>query len=69
MMAPKYHSYLLRLWTSGNNAESTWHISLESSETGEKRFFANLDDLVHFFENLTGAPSALQVDAEGEQRQ
>jgi hypothetical protein len=65
-METKYHSFLLRIWTSGNNAESTWHISLDSSTTGEKQIFATLDDLTLFFENLMGTPSVLRGDAEGE---
>ena len=65
----KYHSFLVRLWTSGNNAETTWHISLESSTTGEKRFFASVDELNEFFANIMGIPSTLKGDAEGDRFQ
>jgi hypothetical protein len=68
-MDSKYHSFLVRLWASENHTESSWHISLESSVTGETRFFANLEELNDFFANLTGTPSAPGGDAEGEQRQ
>ena len=60
-MGPKYHSFLVRLWTSGNG-EPTWHISLESSQTGEKLIFANLEDLHQFFGNLTGTTLMLNKD-------
>jgi len=62
-MGPKYHSFLVRLWTSGN-WDSTWHISIESSKTGEKQIFANLEDLYQFFSNLTGVSSLLIKDTE-----
>ena len=68
-MDSRYHSFLVRFWATGNNAESTWHISLESSATGEKQIFANLNDLNLFFENIMGRPSALVGSAEGEQKQ
>jgi len=54
-MEPRYHSFLVRLWTSGNS-DPTWHISLESSQTGEKKIFANLDCLHDFFDNLVAKP-------------
>lgn len=60
-MGSKYHSFLVRLWTSGNG-DSTWHISLESSQTGEKQIFANLEDLYQFFGNLTCVSSLLIKD-------
>jgi hypothetical protein len=57
-MESKYYSFLVRLWTSGNG-DSTWHISIESSKTGEKQIFVNLEDLHEFFRNLTDASSVL----------
>lgn len=68
-MDSKYHSFLVRLWASENHTESSWHISLESSVTGETRFFASLDELNNFFANLLGTPSASQDDTEGEHNQ
>ena len=68
-MESMYYSFLIRLWASENNANSTWHISLESSETGEKFIFAHLDDLMNFFENLTRAPAELRRDITNEQAQ
>ena len=57
-MEAKYHSFLVRLWKSESNDDPSWHVSLESPETGEKQHFANLDDLLEFFENLTREPLA-----------
>ena len=62
-METRYHSFLVRLWTSGNG-DPTWHISLESSQTGEKHIFANLEDLYQFFGNLTGVSSLLIKNTE-----
>jgi hypothetical protein len=53
--SPHYWSYLLRLWKSGQNDESACRASLESPMTGERRGFANLQDLFAF----------LQAQAEG----
>jgi len=63
-MESKYHSFLVRLWTSGNG-DSAWHISIESSKTGEKQIFANLEDLYQFFGNLTGVTLMLNKDTKG----
>jgi len=68
-MESRYHSFLVRFWASGNHEDSPWHISLESSTTGEKQIFATLEDLTLFFENLMGTPSAFRGDAEGEKKQ
>ncbi len=65
-MKSRYHSFLVRLWSSESDEDAAWHISLESSETGEKQIFANLNALFQFLENLTGAPSVLKEDTEGE---
>jgi hypothetical protein len=66
IVVPKYHSFLVRLWASQDNGDPTWHFSLESSETGEKRIFANLQELLAFFENLTGASWVSGGDAQDE---
>lgn len=42
-----YISYLLRMWRSGSG-EMAWQASLESPLTGERRGFANLNDLWAF---------------------
>ena len=64
-METKYHSFLVRLWKSERNDDPSWHVSLESPETGKKQHFANLGDLLKFFENLTREPSMPGGDIEG----
>ena len=54
-----YQSYLLRLWRV-NEGEEGWQVSLESTHTGERRGFANLDAMFGFLRRETvgqvGAP-------------
>jgi len=68
-MDSMYHSFLVRFWTSENNEDPIWHISLESSKTREKRFFTNLEDLVDYFETLMKLPSALSGNPQVETAQ
>jgi len=56
-MESKYYSFLVRLWESEDKDRSAWHISLESPESGEKQYFASLDDLLEYFEMLMNVPS------------
>jgi hypothetical protein len=68
---PEYRSYLLRLWQADAPGEGprsggvAWHGSLESSLTGERQGFANLDELIEFLRNQTG----MAVEVEGNQNQ
>ncbi len=65
-MEDKYHSFLLRLWTTDQkNGEHLWRASLESSETGKKQIFTTMQELKDFLEILTYPPSASRGDAEG----
>ena len=52
-----YLSYLLRLWGTGQDAESTWRASLESPMTGERRGFASLKDLFAFLQAQADGPA------------
>ena len=61
-MESKYHSFMVRLWTSENDDDSTWHISLESTASGEMLIFANLNELLGFFENLMRVPTVSRED-------
>ena len=63
-MEPKYYSFLVRFREAENSNASSWHISLESPESGEKQYFFNLVDLMKFFEKLMGAPSDAKENAE-----
>jgi hypothetical protein len=42
---PRYLAYMLRLWQVKSDGEQTWRASLEDAHTGERRGFANLDQL------------------------
>ena len=45
MAARHYESFLLRLWESDEASQLVWRASLESTDTGERRGFADLDSL------------------------
>jgi hypothetical protein len=64
-MESKYYSFLVRLWESENDGDSTWRISLESSESGEMQYFTSLGELLNFFENLMRANSVSSGSTEG----
>ncbi len=50
---PRYLSYLLRLWRVKVDGEFAWRASLESSNTGERQGFADLESLFAFLEEQT----------------
>ena len=50
----RYLAYMLRLWQATDEGEPAWRASLESPHTGERRGFANLEELVAFLEKETG---------------
>ena len=49
----RYHSFLLRLWQVKENEHTAWRASLESSHTGERWGFADLDALCTFLHERT----------------
>jgi hypothetical protein len=52
MAARRYESYLLRLWESDEVSQLIWRASLESTDTGERRGFADLDSLFAYLETV-----------------
>ena len=52
MAARRYESYLLRLWESDRTGELIWRASLESTDAGERRGFADLDSLFTYLETV-----------------
>ncbi len=48
-----YHAYLLRLWRVNTGRSQVWHASLEDSQTGERKGFADLKSLCAFLEEQT----------------
>jgi hypothetical protein len=56
MKKTRYFSYLLRLWETSDDGEPVWRASLESPGSGQRRGFANLQDLFNFLhEQMTQA--------------
>jgi hypothetical protein len=49
----RYSSYLLRLWPVEEHGNLVWRASLQSSHTGERWGFANLDALLSFLGQRT----------------
>jgi hypothetical protein len=45
---PTYQSYLLRLWQVRHNGKLIWRASLQSTRTGERRNFADLQQMLGF---------------------
>ena len=60
----RYISYLLRLWQVKTSSGLVWRASLESSRTGERQGFANLDALYAFLRQQTGG---IASDSDGDQ--
>jgi hypothetical protein len=52
MTARRYESYLLRLWESDEAGQLIWRASLESTDTGERHGFADLDGLFAYLETV-----------------
>lgn len=52
---------MLRIWSVRNDQKILWRASMENAQTGERRVFADLDDL---FEYLQSQAAALVVPQE-----
>ncbi len=50
---PEYFSYLLRLWRENGKDGMSWRVSLESTETGDRLGFANLDLMFEYIKGQT----------------
>lgn len=61
----RYMSYLLRLWQVTVEGRPVWRASLESPLTGERRGFANLDDLFEYLEEETAVGRESKRDDRG----
>jgi len=58
-----YNSYLLRMWQVPTSEEYTWRIQLENVRTGEKRGFANLEELLSYLNQVTAETK--EISGEG----
>ena len=47
-----YKSYLLRLWTATHDGEPVWRASLQSTTTGQRRGFSDLESLFDYLAAL-----------------
>ena len=63
MASQRYESYLLRLWESDEAGQLIWRASLESTDTGERHGFADLDGLFAYLK--TACETLLPDDAQG----
>jgi hypothetical protein len=59
-----YIAYLLRLWRTGDSSAGVWRASLESPGSGERRGFANVQDLFEFLKRQMDEDEAPSADAE-----
>ena len=57
-----YVSYLLRLWKDDRDGESVWHASLESAQTHDLRYFANVKELADYLVAATKPPQSERRD-------
>lgn len=65
--ARPYVTLLLRLWQVESSAGPIWRASLESAQTGERHGFAEIEALLAYLSNMTGATSE-HVDTESPRR-
>ena len=55
-------SYLLRLWQVESKGAVIWRASLQSPNTGERRGFTSLADLLSFLEEEYGSVDRAKMD-------
>jgi hypothetical protein len=53
MSSTTYYSFLLRLWQVPTNGDHAWRIQLEDVQTGEKRGFISLEELLTYLSQVT----------------
>ena len=50
-----YASFLLRLWHAQEHGQSIWRASLESTQTGQRQNFTDLECLITFLKSQFNA--------------
>ena len=53
----EYLAYMLRIWSVTDTGKIFWRASVENAQTGERRGFANLDDLFEYLRSQAAAMS------------
>lgn len=61
-----YLSFLLRLWLPDNDGEPLKRVSIESPLTGERKGFANLEDLCSYLQQVTDIESEEAYEETGQ---
>jgi hypothetical protein len=51
----RYISFMLRLWLTQDGTQSIWRVSLEDPVSGERRGFANIEQLCAFLKRQISA--------------
>ncbi len=51
----EYLAYMLRIWLVRDNQQILWRASVENAQTGERRGFASLDELLEFLQSQAAA--------------
>ena len=62
--APRYYSYLLRVWLAGEGDQPHWRASLEDTHTGERSGFDSLAALCAYLHRRTGLISENKNDTQ-----
>lgn len=57
----RYASFMLRLQWTQSDDHPTWMISMQSTKTGELRWFPNLNALIKFLQDEFGGYEELKV--------
>ena len=60
---PRRASYLLRLWRVEDDGKMIWRASLQNPDTGERRGFSTVADLLSFLEAEYGAAVGSRADS------
>jgi len=53
-----YKSYVLRMWTATHDGEPVWLVSLQSTATGQRRGFSDLESLFAYLAAPAGGEKA-----------
>ena len=62
--APRYYSYLLRVWLVGDGDQPHWRTSLEDTHTGERKGFTSITALCEYLQQRTSLFSENKNDTQ-----
>ncbi len=59
--SPRYYLFILTVWEEEHSPQAaTWRYSLEQSQTGERRGFKNLEELMAYLAAWTQKPPSIE---------